>query len=112
MARQLCSIGEISEQGTEVWITEGVARRYLMLFRRGATVLGYHNVCPHQGRSLNFAPDRFHFTPEGWLMCAHHGACFDLDSGRCVDGPCEGAGLRPLKLEIRDGEVWLAEAPE
>lgn len=112
MSRRLCSLGEIGRLGKDVTLADGQNTRYLMLFRRGEAVIGFDNVCPHQGRGLNLGPDRFHFTREGWLMCAHHGASFELPSGRCVEGPCRGASLRPVGLEIRDGDVWLVEGPD
>lgn len=108
MARLLCSLAEIGRYGKDLALADETGTRYLMLFRDGERVVGFHNVCPHQARGLNLAPDRFHFTREGWLMCAHHGASFDLATGRCVEGPCRGAALKPLELEIRDGRVWLA----
>ncbi|MBC8003602.1 MAG: Rieske 2Fe-2S domain-containing protein, partial [Opitutaceae bacterium] len=41
------------------------------------------------------------------LRCHHHGALYDASSGQCVLGPCEGAGLKPLKIEIKNGAAWL-----
>lgn len=111
MARQLCAVDAIGDHGKDLAIGDGAERRYLMLFRRGDEVVCYDNVCPHQGRGLNLAPDRFYFTRVGWLMCAHHGASFDLDTGACVEGPCRGASLRPAGIEVREGIVWLTDEP-
>lgn len=108
-SRRLCNIADVDPHGTEVTVEEAMAKHFLMLFRREDRVVGYHNVCPHQGYGLNVAPGRFHFTPEGWLMCAHHGASFEVDSGRCVEGPCRGAALQPVQLELRGEEIWLVD---
>lgn len=109
MAQRLCTIDDVAESGTEFRVPEGGDTRYLVLFRRGADVLGYENVCPHQGRPLNFMPDRFLFTRDGWLMCPHHGACFDVATGACVEGPCRGTPLTRVTLERRGDEIWLAD---
>ncbi len=109
MARRLCSVDEIGPAGHDITLPGETEPRYLMLFRRGPEVVCYDNVCPHQARGLNLAPGRFHFTREGWLMCPHHGASFDLDSGLCVEGPCTGAVLRRATLQVREGEVWLLD---
>ena len=109
MAQYLCRLEEISATGKEISIAEGGRPRYVMLFRRGTGVVGWRNICPHQGRSLNWAPDRFLISQEGWVVCAHHGACFDLDSGQCTRGPCRGATLIGVQLVTHGDEVWLAD---
>ena len=109
MARDLRRIADVAETGTEFRVAHGDGMRYLVLFRRGGDVLGYDNTCPHQGRPLNLSPDRFLFTRDGWLMCPHHGASFDVMTGACVEGPCRGSALRAVNIELREGEVWLAD---
>ena len=105
----LCPLAEVSADGKEVIFESAGQRSYLMLFQHAGDVVGYHNVCPHQGRNLNFAPDRFLFDPERRLVCPHHGALFDVTDGECVQGPCRGASLRQLKLCVDDGNVLLLE---
>ena len=80
----------------------------LILHRDGDTVRGWFNVCPHAGRRLDWAPGKF-LRSEGLLVCAAHGASFELQGGECVAGPCRGESLRPVALEVRDGGVWLAD---
>ena len=48
-------------------------------------------------------------TDGRYFVCATHGARFRLEDGRCVDGPCAGAALTPIEIELRDGLVRLAE---
>ena len=111
--RALCRVEDISsETGKEVTIDGPDGRRYVALFRRKGRVFAYLNTCPHQGRSLNWAPDEFLFGEDQNLVCAHHGACFDIESGECVDGPCKGASLTPVSVVVRDGEVFLDKNQE
>ena len=42
------------------------------------------------------------------LVCAVHGASFELRGGECVAGPCRGDALRAVAVEVRDGAVFLA----
>lgn len=79
----------------------------LILHRNGDAVRAWLNVCPHAGRRLDWAPGQFLRSREGWLVCAAHGASFELSRGECVAGPCRGAGLRAVAVEVRDGQVWL-----
>jgi nitrite reductase/ring-hydroxylating ferredoxin subunit len=79
----------------------------LILYRDGDTVRAWLNVCPHAGRRLDWAPGQFLKSREGLLVCAVHGASFELQSGGCVAGPCRGQSLRAVPVTTRDGGVWL-----
>lgn len=83
----------------------------LILYRHGDAVRAWLNVCPHAGRRLDWAPGQFMKSREGLLVCAAHGASFELEQGLCVAGPCRGDALRPVRVEVRDGQVWLASSP-
>jgi nitrite reductase/ring-hydroxylating ferredoxin subunit len=78
-----------------------------MLFARDGKVFAYYNACPHQGRAMNFAPDRFILSKEGQLVCPHHGATFEIGSGLCVAGPCKGSSLKAVTASVVDGEVMI-----
>ena len=82
----------------------------LILHRDGDRVRAWLNVCPHAGRRLDWAPGRFLKGRDGTLVCAAHGASFELVRGQCVAGPCRGASLRAIPIEVRDGVVLLADA--
>jgi nitrite reductase/ring-hydroxylating ferredoxin subunit len=58
----------------------------------------WRNVCPHQGRRLDYAPGKF-LIDKGRLVCASHGATFRLDDGLCVGGPCRGEHLSKVLVE-------------
>ena len=79
----------------------------LILHRDGERVRGWLNICPHAGRRLDWAPGKFLLDNQGRLVCAAHGATFELDTGECVAGPCRGARLRAVAVEVRDGSIWL-----
>ena len=74
--------------------TEPVAA---LVLRRGESLQAWHNVCPHAGRRLDYAPGQF-LLHEGRLVCAAHGAQFSLEDGACVDGPGRGGRLAPLAV--------------
>ena len=75
------------------------------IVRKGDRVYAYQNVCMHVGHPLNWQPDRF-LTEDGTqIICASHGAIYEIETGECVGGPCPGKKLRPVAVEIRDGDV-------
>lgn len=75
----------------------------LVLVRSGGGVRAWLNICPHAGRRLDWAPGRFLVSREGHLVCAAHGASFDMDRGVCVAGPCRGESLRAVAV-VTDAE--------
>ena len=76
----------------------------LVVRRDGDRVLAWLNVCPHAGRRLDWAPGRF-LLDKGHLVCAAHGASFELEHGRCISGPCRGQSLVPVHVALAaDGE--------
>ena len=105
----LCRLSEIGESGKEVRMTSDSGVQWLMLFVRGGKLSAWRNVCPHQGRSLNFAPDKFLFSDQGNLVCCHHGASFDLADGRCIEGPCKGASLTSVEVRCEGDEIFLSK---
>ena len=79
----------------------------LLLYRHGDDVRAWLNICPLAGRRLDWAPGQFLKNQDGLLVCAAHGATFELSGGRCVAGPCRGDALRAVPVTVRDGAVWL-----
>ncbi|MGH8031893.1 MAG: Rieske (2Fe-2S) protein [Luteimonas sp.] len=80
----------------------------LLLYRDGDAVRAWFNVCPHAGRRLDWSPGEFLLSKDGHLVCAAHGASFELQHGECVAGPCRGESLRAVAVAVRDGKVFLA----
>ena len=106
---RLSALNDIAEGGfAEVEATIDGDAESLVLYRLGDEVRAWLNVCPHAGRRLDWAPGQFLKSKDGHLVCAAHGASFELDRGDCIAGPCRGDALRAVQVQVRDGEVWLA----
>lgn len=105
----LCTLDDIGERTLfEVEATVDGDAESLLLHRAGDTVRAWLNVCPHAGRRLDWAPGEFLVSKDGLLVCAAHGASFELERGECVAGPCRGASLRAVDVVVRDGCVFLS----
>ena len=103
----LCGLEEIPECGAfGAEIPSSTGGFSLVLTRVDGQVQAFHNECPHAGRRLDFAPGRF-LTEGRILICAAHGATFALHSGECIGGPCRGAGLKRVAVQVVDGNVVL-----
>ena len=66
----------------------------------GEPIFAYENYCPHAGGPLNLLPNRFLSRDKQHLLCATHGAKFNIDDGVCVRGPCQGDCLNPLPVNV------------
>jgi len=93
-------------------ILEGEAKEFtleegtLFAVRRDGELYTYVNWCPHLGIPLNFMPDQFLDGDGHFIECINHGALFEVESGVCVSGPCQGESLILAPHEVRDGELW------
>ena len=73
--------------------------------RQGDRVYAYQNFCMHLGHPLNWSPEGFLTKDRTQIICASHGALYDISSGHCVAGPCKGKVLRRIECEVRDGDI-------
>ncbi|MCW5580982.1 MAG: Rieske (2Fe-2S) protein [Luteimonas sp.] len=90
-------------------VVDGDDAESLLLYRDGGRVRAWLNICPHAGRRLDWAPGQFLRSKEGLLVCAAHGASFELEGGTCVAGPCRGEALRAVAVEVDAGQVVLRD---
>jgi nitrite reductase/ring-hydroxylating ferredoxin subunit len=90
---------------------DGVAES-LILHRKGGTVRAWLNICPHAGRRLDWAPGKFLTSKDGLLVCAAHGASFELGAGACVAGPCRGDSLRAVAVDVVEGRVVVRSSDQ
>ena len=106
---RLCAVADIGDPGAKGFVfRNGDALFAGFLVRRGETLVGYIDRCPHAGTPLALIRDRY-LTREGDLiLCTTHGAVFRPEDGLCVAGPCEGRSLWPWAIEVVDGEVRTA----
>jgi len=102
----LCRIEDIPDGGaTSVDVDSSTGGFSLVLLRRGDQVFAFHNECPHAGRRLDWSPGKF-LVKDGVLICAAHGAMFDVPTGSYLAGPCR-SGLARFPVVVRDGVVGL-----
>jgi nitrite reductase/ring-hydroxylating ferredoxin subunit len=97
-------------------IADGAARSFVLemragrfhgfVVRRGDTVHGYVDRCPHMG--LPLAQKLDDYTAADKIACSWHGALFDIPTGVCVGGPCAGAALTPWPVRVEAGTMITA----
>jgi len=104
----LCRLDEIVEPGSRGFrIGSGSETRAVFVVRHGGRVVAYENSCPHLGSPLDWVPDRFLDLEKRHILCATHGALFRIEDGLCVSGPCAGKSLKPVRMRIEAGSLYL-----
>jgi nitrite reductase/ring-hydroxylating ferredoxin subunit len=72
--------------------------------RQGRTLHAWRNSCPHiPGTPLPWRKDAYLNQSRDRIVCAAHGAQFEIATGVCVLGPCFGASLEPIPVSLTHG---------
>jgi len=93
---------------SRVW-TDGKSRPWeVFICRFGKQYYAYENACPHTGQRLDWQKNNF-FEPNYLkvLECGKHGAQFDVATGVCLNGPCEGERLKQIPCIVDEDDVCL-----
>ena len=105
----LCRLADIEDgQAKGFALGSGPDAREIFVLREDDRVFGYVNSCPHLGTPLNWQDDSFVSGDSGLIICATHGALFEIEDGACVSGPCAGQALEAVPVTVdAQGRVVL-----
>ena len=108
LGTQLCHYDDIPDPGSKGLIVEhhNVLTRVLVV-KKDRQVYAYENSCPHTRGALDWIPDRFLDEDANYIMCANHGALFQIKDGLCIYGPCKNQHLRSLACTVQDQIIHL-----
>ncbi len=102
------ALDELDDPGCrEFQIGEGDWPFRGFVVRQGDAVFAYQNYCVHVGHPLNWSPDSFLTRDKSAIICASHGATYEIETGRCFAGPGAGRSLRKVEVEVRDGVIYV-----
>jgi nitrite reductase/ring-hydroxylating ferredoxin subunit len=97
----LCRFDELPDgasRGFDPW-REG--QDSVLLVRRGERVYGWRDACPHHGGTpMAWRKDEYLNVERTRVVCAAHGAQFDIETGVCTLGPCLGQSLQAVPLSV------------
>ena len=109
--RLICLSRDVSEAGKGVCFTITRYGREIPAFiiRFQGVVHAYVNECGHIPAELDWQPGEFFDDSKLYLICSIHGALYAPESGRCLGGRCQGKGLKPLRVQEIDGQIFLEQ---
>jgi len=104
----LGDVNDIPEGGCKEFT---VGEIKLFCVKKAGQIHLYENRCPHAGLPLNWFPDKFLDRDGELIQCTSHGALFQIDTGRCVAGPCAGRHLRKADFKIENNQMIIRPTP-
>ncbi|MBR9911711.1 MAG: Rieske (2Fe-2S) protein [Gammaproteobacteria bacterium] len=107
----LCHLDDLADGSAKGFDPQHQGSDTVFIVRSGDKVFAYEDKCPHyRGQtSLPWRKDAY-LDPFGeTIVCAAHGAHFEIATGLCTAGPCLGESLTRVPLQIRDDGCVLAE---
>lgn len=109
MPAHLCHIDELPQSGARGFDPRGAGRDTLFVVRKGPLLRAWRNACPHiDGAPMAWKKDAYLSADGSSIMCYAHGATFDIATGVCLRGPCEGRALTPIPLVVEpDGRLRI-----
>ena len=78
----------------------------IMLRKQDNGYIAYKNLCPHQGRRMDYATNQFLISESGTIICPAHGAEFEASTGLCINGPCLGQSLQPVHIQQNEENIF------
>jgi len=79
--------------------------------KKNGRFYAYLNLCKHLPVTLDLKDGNFFTFDKAHLQCHMHGAMYEIETGFCVAGPCQGARLDALELK-EDENNLLITVPE
>jgi nitrite reductase/ring-hydroxylating ferredoxin subunit len=80
----------------------------MFVVRRGESVFGYLNICPHYSSPLNHRAGQFLNESRSRIRCTMHFAEFSIEDGFGVAGAAQNCWLDPVPVHVKDGQMVIS----
>ncbi len=100
--------GDIADPGSKgLSVSIEGTKLELFIVKKNASIAVYENSCPHTSGPLDWTPNQFLDLDNNYIMCANHGALFEIDNGLCIYGPCKAQSLKKLAFVVKKNNIYL-----
>ena len=104
----IATVDEIADPGSKgLCISIEGEMLELFIVKKASKIFVYENSCPHTHGSLDWTPDQFLDIDNDYIMCANHGALFEINNGLCIYGPCKSQSLKTLPFTVKKNKIFL-----
>jgi nitrite reductase/ring-hydroxylating ferredoxin subunit len=106
---RLCHIDDLPELASRGFDPQQSGQDSLLLVRKNGEVFAYADICPHHDTPMAWRKDAYLNGQRDRIVCAAHGAHFEIETGLCTLGPCLGQSLTPLPITIdSQGGIFIS----
>jgi len=111
MEQVLCRLEDLREGEARAFGPFGGSRVKVFAVRKNGCLYAYWDACPHYGGTpMAWRNDAYLNATRDRIVCASHGAEFEIETGRCVHGAALGCSLTPAPMRARaDGALVFAD---
>lgn len=107
---RLCHIDELPERDARGFDPYHTGQDSLLVVRQDMHLFAYLDACPHHGTPMAWRRHAYLNGTRDRIVCAAHGAQFEIGTGLCTLGPCLGEHLQTVDLTVHlNGEVHIAD---
>lgn len=104
----IAKLDEISDPGSKgLSLDHNGSKLELFIVKKDSQIAVYENSCPHTQGPLDWTPDQFLDLDNNYIMCANHGALFEINNGLCIYGPCKSQSLKALPFTVKDNNIYF-----
>ena len=75
--------------------------------RKANQYFAYMNLCKHLPVTLDLNDGNFFTFDKAHFQCHMHGAMYEIETGFCVAGPCQGARLDALPIKQEESRLII-----
>ena len=102
----LCRLDDIGEGEARAFGPFDGSRKKAFVVRKNGRLSDWWDVCPHYGSPMAWRANAYLNAARDRIVCASHGAEFDIDSGVCLLGAALGQSLTRAPIQaMADGRV-------
>jgi nitrite reductase/ring-hydroxylating ferredoxin subunit len=108
-AARLCRCNEMPENASRGFDPWREGRDTVIVVRKSGRFHAWRDACPHFGDTpMAWRKDAYLNGDASRIVCAAHGAQFDIESGVCTLGPCFGQALEAVAIVVTpEQEIYI-----
>lgn len=97
----LCSADAVPEGASRGFDPHGEGQDSVIVVRWHGRLHAWRDACPHHGGTpMAWRKDEYLNADRSRIVCAAHGAQFDIETGACTLGPCLGQSLQRIDITV------------
>lgn len=107
----LCSTHDIPEGKAKGFKIGENGKDTFFVTRKNNQFFAYLDVCPHyNSTTLPWKRHEYTDVKGEHIVCAAHGALFDIATGVCIQGPCKHQRIQRIPIRIESNQqIWISK---